>query len=235
MMVKNEDLFIGKVIRAIQYFVDDIVFIDTGSNDGTVDEAKRFGINPIIEKDLLRTHRFVEPYVSEDVWIFGVDGDELYDPSGLVRMKEALKRGLYDGAYQVQGWYLHAVDICRDEATGYLGPPSHTPTKLYNMKNILRWPSDGKRTLFHPKTREVRGTKMRAEPDTWGGSPLRCIHTRFLRRSSREDGQQEGARLHPEDITGHGSRSDRGGGDLRNERLIYRKGGEKVVGIWPLG
>lgn len=233
-MVKNEDLFMERVLKGISGFCDEVIVIDTGSSDGTVEAARRGGAVVHQELDLRRTHRFVEPYVGQkDVWVFGVDGDELYDASGLVRMKADMKVGMYKGAYQVQGWYLHAVELGDDRAKGYFGPPSHTPTKLYNMGNIERWPSDG-RTLFHPKTRKVVGEKMRAEPDQWDRTPLRCIHTRFLKRSTQESESSEGVRLHPEDLIGKGSFVDRGGKNDRNERLMYRKGGVQEVAVWPL-
>lgn len=234
MMVKNEDLFIDKVIGAVEGFVDDILFIDTGSTDGTVEVAESMGVDVLHEAELLKTHEYVEGFAGQDVWLFGVDGDEIYDREGLSRLKGQLADSRYEGAYQVQGWYLHVEEMGGGKARGYFGPPSRTPTKLYNMSNIPKWPSDGKRTLFHPKTRTVKGGKVRAVVDTWEETPLRCLHTRFLTRSTGERRDTDGLRLHPEDLTGHGSKSDRGGGDDFNMRLMYRKGGLREVTIWPL-
>lgn len=233
-MVKNEDLYIEAVLKAMKGFCDKIIVLDTGSTDDTRMLVREQGIELIIEPNLKRTHHYIQPYVGrKGVWLFGVDGDEIYDAARLLRLRHQLEAGKYEEASQVQGWYLHATEIGSVTAKGYLGPPSHTPTKLYNMGQIPSWPVDGERTLFHPKTLKRTGEKVRALPDTWQETPLRCIHTRFLCRSTQENPDTEGARLHPEDLIGKGSKADRGDSDKRNERLMYRKGGCVEVDIWP--
>lgn len=234
MLVKNEACYIRSVIRSVSEFVDEFLFIDNGSDDGTVEIAEQEGIVPIIEYDLHKTHEYIQPYVNSDVWVFGVDGDEIYYREGLKRLRKDMQGGKYDGAFQVQGWYLHVTKFLPgDRAEGYLGPPSHTPTKLYNMKNIVEWPPDGWRIVFMTGTRKTVGEKMRAQVDTWEESPLKCLHTRFLERSPL-DGADLGVRLSPQNTFGLGSREDRGGRDDVNFRLKYRKGGIKEVNIWPI-
>jgi len=236
-LAKNEDLSIEHVIRGIEHFVDDIIMIDNGSTDGTVDLAKRCGVSPVHETDLLNTHSYVEGFVGKDMWVFGVDGDEIFDPSGLEVLHEQMKSGMYDLAYQVQGWYLHAteLDLKRKSAKGYLGPPSHTPTKLYQMSNISRWPNTHKDVLFHVGTRVVKGVKMRVVPDTWEGNPLRCIHTRFIRRSSREPEETVGVRLGPGHEVGRRVKSSMKGTEAnKNFRYNYRRGKIREVETWAI-
>ena len=139
-------------------------------------------------------------------------------------LKKQICAGHYAKAYQVQGQYLHATQIIGNQVAGYLGPPSHTPTKLYNMNNISSWQMDGKHILFLSRPMVTTGPKMRTDFDNWDDSPLRCVHTRFLRRSSLEPNATIGKRLHGEDCLGFGNRTDRGGTDKVNERLIYKKG-----------
>lgn len=224
MMVKNEDIYLKRAIRCIKDFCDEIIVIDTGSTDGTIDIAKREGVSLHIEHDLTKTHQFVERHAGDNVWIFGVDGDEIYDPAGLERLKPNIKKNYYNYAYQLQGHYIHALDIAGNEVTGHMGPPSHTPGKLYNMRNIHSWPSDGKHILFLSRPMDYSWKKMRPAPDTWELTPMRCVHTRFLRRSTKECSETVGRRLHGEDVLGFGNRTDRGGNDKVNKRLIYRKG-----------
>lgn len=234
-MVKNEDAHIEAVIKGIEHFADDIIMIDTGSTDGTIAIAEQCGVKPFIEPDLKNTHSYVETYAGDNVWIFGVDGDEIYDSVGLKMLKGQMEEGMYEPAYQVQGWYLHVTDFTPGElkARGYLGPPSHTPTKLYNMSNISSWPNTHKDILFHVNTRIAKGLKMRAQPDTWEGTPMRCLHMRFLRRSSIEKEAEVGVRFGGRFYIGkrHGFA---GPDPTKNYRYNYRRGMIHEVGIWNI-
>ena len=237
MMVKNEDRWIRKALQAIGDFCDSIILIDTGSTDYTRREAARTCVldEYHLEPDLSRTHRFVEQYVGTDTWVFGVDGDEIYDREGLKIVRQQIDGGCLRGVFQAVGQYLHVVHLANGQARGYAGPPSHTPTKLYNFKNLQEWPSDGKHSLFQARTRVV---KANIERDTfyqqyrWTACPLRCLHMRFMRRSWSESDAEIGTRLSGEDRLGFGSRGDRGGTDERNERMSYRKGEIVEVASW---
>lgn len=235
-MVKNEDLYIRKVIEGIQHFVSDIIMIDNCSTDETVSIAKHCGVQPITEPDLRVTHGYIEPYVGRGVWVFGVDGDEIYDAAGLERLHDQMVDGLYDDAYQVQGWYLHATEFApgRLTAKGYLGPPAHTPAKLYNMDMIDSWPNTYKDILFMMR-KSTRGRKARALPDTWEGTPMRCVHTRFLRRSSQEPEETVGVREEGRAAIGIKIGSSIAGNELgKNKRLNYRRGEVREVQVWPM-
>ena len=49
--------------------------------------SHRFKHVRVIEvDDAYDTHKYVEPFVGKDCWVFGVDGDEIYDPDGLARL-----------------------------------------------------------------------------------------------------------------------------------------------------
>ena len=235
MMVKNEELWIGEAIRRIVGFCDYIRVVDTGSTDDTIDIARRELMHTtrrydiVHESNLTRTHDHIEAYIGRNVWVFGVDGDELYDPIGLAAMRARIMNGFGKFCYQVKGMYLHVDRIDGRLMTGWVGPPSHNPTKLYNFANITAWPNDFERTMFHCKTRVISHGAIQLNAVTpWEASELRCLHMRFVPRTTSEVYEDAG-RLTPEDMIGHGSRKDRGGRDDANERLQYRKGDRHTV------
>ena len=41
----------------------------------------------------MNTNKFIEKYYSTNTWMFGVDGDELYDPIGLKKFRNELLSG----------------------------------------------------------------------------------------------------------------------------------------------
>ncbi len=239
MMVKNEDRWIAQALRAIRDFCDVIILIDTGSTDDTIREAKKtHALDGICyEPDLSKTHRIVEPYVGTDTWVFGVDGDEIYDRAGLALVRPMIKGAHHDASFQVVGRYLHVTDlVVGGRVRGYMGPPSHTPTKLYNFAWLKEWPSDGRHSLFQSKSRVIdqraRAKDLLYFDEPWADCALRCLHMRFMRRSWSETDAEIGARLSGEDRLGFGSRGDRGGTDERNERRSYRKGEIVEVASW---
>ena len=224
MLLHNEDAYARQAALNVREFCDEIVVIDNGSTDDTVAEVQAAGVDRIIhEPDLTKTHDHVQDYSGTQTWVFGVDGDELYDPNGLRELRTRLLAGRYGNAFQIKGRYVHAlaIDTTLGEAIGYAGPPSHNPTKLYNFSN-LDWPSDGRHILFQARPRHETGEIVTLR-NGWDDSVLRCLHMRFLRRSSQEDERTLGRRLHGEDKLGFGSSKERDN-DGGNLRPSYQRG-----------
>ena len=233
MLVKNEDVWLDRAIKNIREFCDEILVIDNCSTDKSASIAIKNEARFISVPNLRNTHFLIERYVGSDTWIFGVDGDEIYDPSGLWNLRLTILAGELDNSFQIAGRYLHVTELSDHQATGYMGPPAHTPTKLYNFAALKTWPSDHLHSIFHARTREIkpgikeRNTRYQHRP--WDFCPLKCLHMRFLKRSSLEDEKTEGGRLSGEDTLGYGSRTDRGGHDDRNLRMSYQIGDQITV------
>jgi hypothetical protein len=220
-MVRNEDVFVGQALQNVLEFCDELIAVDHRSNDGT----------PRILRDLthgnprrVRAHRVAEageanellrPYVGGDVWVLGVDGDELYEPGRLRALRPRLLDGEFDDWYLIKGNVLHCDSFDRENgtATGWLAPPSRSITKLFNFSALERWEGraiehlyGGERT-FRPGYTNDTIYYLRDDYD-WTGSPFRCLHVCFLRRSSRQPASQLTRRSVIE-----------GGGDSRARRV----------------
>ncbi len=203
-LVKNEDIYIERVLKNISGFCDKIRVIDNGSTDDTIEIVKkcikRFS-NITLEhtKRINRTHKIVEGYAGEDKWIFGVDGDEIYDPKGLSVLRSEILNGDYQNFWMLRGYFYHLVqlDAKTNQAVGYLAPPSKDPNKLYNFSLLERWRADNVQPIFHCQTHRFKDPQYYSQhyPKNkklhrkygWEDCPLRCIHTRMLQRSSKEE------------------------------------------------
>ena len=123
-----------------------------------------------------------------------MDGDEIYDPTGLAHLRAEILSGRYDEWWVLFGNVLNctAIDPAAKTATGYLAPPCRSMTKLYNFRLIDGW--DGAYTHvfangtihFKPGYDATRRLNLH-EQLSWEESHYRCLHTCFMRRSSLDD------------------------------------------------
>jgi hypothetical protein len=195
-LVRNEDIFVEQAIRNTAAFCDRIHAVDHVSTDRTWD-VLRVLASEYDHVDVRRSHhageshRVLEPYAGTSTWVFGVDGDELYDPARLATFRDELLAGAYASVFKVASNVLNcvALDRAAKTASGYLSPPSRSITKLYNFAAIDAWRGDGAERLhggtiaFRPGFDE-RSVDNIGERLSWDETPLRCLHACFLRRSS---------------------------------------------------
>lgn len=197
-LVRNEDLFVERAISNVAGFCDRIHAVDHVSTDRTWDIlsslAARYDHVDVRRSHHARdSHRLVEPYAGTDTWVFGVDGDELYDPGRLAAFRADLLAGAYGGVFKVASNVVNCVEIDeeRQVASGYPSPPSRSITKLYNFAAIDSWAGDeserlhGGKIAFRPGYDEGAVDNI-GERLSWEETPLRCLHACFLRRSSAE-------------------------------------------------
>jgi len=137
------------------------------------------------------SHALIERYSGTKTWIFGVDGDELYDPARLSGFREQLLAGEWAEVFKIASNVVNCIELdpSHRSATGYPSPPSRSITKLYNFAAIESWVGDGSERL-HGGTIVFRDSSGEGAVDnigerlTWEETPLRCLHLCFLRRSS---------------------------------------------------
>lgn len=197
-LVRNEDHFVGQAVENIAAFCDSLILCDHQSTDGTTrileDHAHKI---PHAEFHRLghpsESHELLKPFIGTPTWVFGVDGDEIYDPAKLLVFREKLRSGEFRRVWRMKGNVLHctALHSDRTSASGYMAPPSRSITKLYNFAAITSWEGDtverlhGGKICFQPGFDD--NMKMNFQETLgWDESPLRCLHTCFLPRSSRD-------------------------------------------------
>lgn len=226
-LVRNENVWIRQALTNTKRFADRQIVLDHGSTDGTAEIAEQCGAEVHHIDDVTTTNRYLQEFVGTNTWVMGVDGDEVYDPAGLVAVREFIESGLFADAFQLSGRFLHVTRVDECSATGYMAPPSHPPAKLFNMRKVEEWEADD--VLFFGD-RVVRSGVDRLDISgaSWDCCLLRCLHMRFVRRSTEE--REAGNRFGPRHTE---YRKDQGPDPDRNLRLKYRIGGEVTVDLLP--
>lgn len=197
LLIRNEDRFFDRVLRNIESFCDRIIVADNGSTDGTPAILDRWRTNPKVEVHHVRnpaeSHELIAGLAGTSTWIFGVDGDELYDPAGLNRLRQAILAGRYQHWWRLIGHSLHveALNESGHSVRGFMGPPSRTATKLYNFSAISSWRNCGQRLhgghlVFRPGF-SGRNVYRFFDHQNWDQSDFRCLHMAFVQRSSLQD------------------------------------------------
>ncbi len=195
LLLQNEEFFLKQVITNILPFCDQLFLLDHHSSDGSFAIMEHFREEHPQKIVLHRihhpreSHQFLKPFVGTATWVFGVDGDELYDPERLFLFRERLLQGEFDDQWMLLGHVLHVAHLHGKYASGYLTPPSRSITKLYNFNAIQSWEGKvlerlhGGHPCFRSGFHEQKKRKL-FEEESWEDAPLRCLHLCFIRRSS---------------------------------------------------
>jgi hypothetical protein len=198
-LVRNEDLFVEQSIRNVAEFCDRIHAVDHVSTDGTWEILRALAaefdhLEVRRSRSSAIAHRLLAPYAGSDTWVIGVDGDELYDPAGLARLRRDLLDGTHADVFRVKAHVLNCdeLDTSGGSASGWLAPPSRPVTKLFNFGAVESWtespdPLQAGNAVFRPGQHWESRRDLAADT-SWDTDPLRCLHVCFLRRSSAEGG-----------------------------------------------
>jgi len=199
-LVRNEDIFIDQALRNVLPACDEMLIADNMSTDNTpaILEAIRRDFPDKVTvrrvKSPSESQDMIRPFTGTDTWVFGVDGDEVYDGERLKGFFDQLRGGLYRDRWMILGNVLNVaeMDDAHQSATGYLSPPCRSMTKLYNFAAIEDWGSrcverlHGGDVKFRPGYDSMKRVFLHDEV-SWKDAAFRCLHLCFLRRSSLDE------------------------------------------------
>jgi hypothetical protein len=239
-LLHDEDVFAERVVRNVAGFCDRVHVADHVSSDDTWQIVSRLAaelhnVDAVRISHAARSHELVLPYVGTDTWVLSPDGDELFDPHGLGRLRAELEAGRYSNRFRLFPGMLHCVGL--DEhagtATGYLAPPALSGPKLFNFAALESWNRVYRERLHEGEPVFRDGWEWtsvgRLDQDYgWEENPFRCLHACFLRRSSRDSPDGPSVRLNI-------AEADTYRRDLRGrlERAV-RRGDTRQEASWKL-
>jgi len=195
-LVRNEELYVEQAVRNASVFCDRMMLCDHSSTDGTLRILQSLARElPATTCHVLKhpreSHHLIRPFCGTDHWIFAVDGDEIYDPFGLARLRYRIDMGEFDASWMLFGNVLNVTRLEHNNtsATGHLSPPCRSMTKLYNFAAVESWDGECVERLHGGNPVFRRGfaatdRRYLHEETPWKASDFRCLHLCFLTRSS---------------------------------------------------
>jgi tetratricopeptide (TPR) repeat protein len=132
MIVKNEEALLPRCLESIKGWVDEIVVVDTGSTDGTVEIARKYGalIHHHPWEDHFSKHRNQSIMYASCRWIFVIDADEeLIAGSGPALREAALVDESVDAIFV-------KVECEFDEGRG---ASVHNSPRLFRNNGVIRY------------------------------------------------------------------------------------------------
>jgi glycosyltransferase involved in cell wall biosynthesis len=99
-ITRNEISNIGPCLRSVA-FADEVVVLDSGSTDGTVEAARAAGARVIVRSDWPgfgpQKNRALEAATGD--WVFSIDADEQVTPELAAKIRQAIAAGTCDAYY----------------------------------------------------------------------------------------------------------------------------------------
>jgi glycosyltransferase involved in cell wall biosynthesis len=103
MIVKNEETLLKQCLESVKDYVDELIIVDTGSTDGTVEIARQFTdkvhFHPW-EGSFSKARNQVLAYATCD-WIFQIDGDEELILGSGMKLRETVRNAGQADAFHV--------------------------------------------------------------------------------------------------------------------------------------
>lgn len=100
-IVKDEEYYLPQCLASIKDVVDEIIIVDTGSTDRTVEIAQSFGAKVFYytwENDFSKARNFAIEKSNSD-WILLLDADEALDPDSKDKLRSLVDTCTFDGCH----------------------------------------------------------------------------------------------------------------------------------------
>ena len=114
-ITKNEEKNIGRWLDCMRQLADEMIVVDTGSTDATVELAQAAGAKVCHFSwcdDFAAAKNFALEQANGD-WILFLDADEYFEPASLPLVRQYILR--YQPQRQVIGLMCHLLDFDQDQ------------------------------------------------------------------------------------------------------------------------
>ncbi|PMC36633.1 glycosyl transferase [Bacillus sp. UMB0899] len=171
MIVKNEESVLRRCLESVKEYINEIIIVDTGSEDSTRDVAREFTEN-IFEyewtNNFSHARNFAASKASGD-WILVLDADEYVDPTNLKTAIEEIKKN-------EKKFEIYAVNIINFAGEYGESIAQHKHVRIYRNNNTIE---------FFRSIHEQLSKKDKT-PVNIGLSKLMVYHSGYLAKTMQD-------------------------------------------------
>jgi tetratricopeptide (TPR) repeat protein len=175
LIVKNEEKHLARCLKSIQGIVDEIIVVDTGSNDRTIEIAGSFGarVSQFEWRDDFAAARNESLKFATGEWILWIDADEELTPDSRSSVERAIVRP------QFGGFAIEITNFTDDDSDDALYV--HRPIRLFrNLPGIQ----------FEGRIHEQIAPSIAAQKLPWAHLPgARLLHNGYRPSEMAERGK----------------------------------------------
>ena len=163
-IVKNEEKNLPRSIESLKAAVDEIVVVDTGSTDKTIEVAKNYGAKVVetVWQDDFSTPRNLAIENSTGDWIIMIDADEFF-------IKPKKVRAAVESISNTDAIFMLRIDIDEDNGNKELNRDYYL--RAFRNVNYLRY-----RGLIHENVENINGGDLKY---VIAGEELTLHHTGY--------------------------------------------------------
>ena len=151
----NEELNIKKCLKSIKDFADEIIVIDSGSNDKTKDICEEFGIKFIHNKFINQAQQFNWALKSVEIksdWIMRLDADEEVSES----LSNEIKKNIKD-ENKINGFYVNRRLIWCDKWIKHGGIYPLWIARIFRKGKAIYEERTEEHLIIEGKTDKIKG------------------------------------------------------------------------------
>lgn len=209
MIVKNEEAFLGKCLQSVSPLVDEMIVVDTGSADRTVEIAKGCGAGVYHFKwcdDYSQARNFCIRQAKCD-WILIMDADEVVAEEDLPKIRRLLTDEYIDGYRFILRNYENDRTLANivlnphdyEEGEGYFGFIPSSLIRLFRRDRAVFFSGAVHETLDYSFKRSCLTQKSTDIPIHHYGKVLAPSQIKMKRELYRELGEKR-VRENPDDV-----------------------------------
>jgi tetratricopeptide (TPR) repeat protein len=178
MIVKNEEAMLPRCLDSVHHMVDEMVIVDTGSTDSTIEIAERYGAR-VFSYPWNGSFADARNYAMQQAkmdWIFIMDADDELPPEDTGKLRE-----LTSGSLPATAWFCKTIS--------YLGDVPNPGNVICNLNIYLVRNHMGYR--FTGDIHEQIACADPVQKTTTAISDMRIYHYGYLNGAIRSQGKRE--------------------------------------------